>query len=281
MNEKMFHENDPFSPISYSYRIKNTLYSGKSKFQEIIVLDSTDFGRILVLDGVVQLTERDEFFYHEMLAHVALHAHKKPESVLIIGGGDGGTLREVLKHESVKKVQLIELDEQVIEISKRYFPALTSGYLDVRTQVKEMDGSLFIRETDEKFDIVLIDSTDPVGSAECLFAEQFFKDVWSVLNEDGMVAVQTESLHFHRRFVMDVQKRLDGIFEIVRLYTVPLATYAGNWWTFSIASRKYEPSKPHREYTIDTKYYDDQVHENAFLTDRLYKKLSTGTDGWG
>lgn len=280
MSDTIFHESDPFSPVSYSYKIKNTLYIGKSKYQEILVLESEYFGKILVLDGVVQLTERDEFFYHEMLAHVALHAHMKPESVLIIGGGDGGTLREVLKHESVKNVQLIELDEEVIRTSKRYFPALASGYSDARVCVKEMDGSHFVCQTKDKFDIVLVDSTDPVGSAECLFSNQFFTDVRSVLNEDGMMAIQTESLHFHRRFVMDVQKNLSRLFEIVGLYTVPLATYAGNWWTFSIASKKYEPSRPNREHTIDTKYYDDQVHSNAFVPEKLYKRLSTGMVDW-
>jgi spermidine synthase len=280
LNDKIFHESDPFSPVSYSYKIKNILYSGKSKYQDILVLESADFGKILVLDGVVQLTERDEFFYHEMLAHVALHAHERPESVLIIGGGDGGTLREVLKHESVKSVQLVELDKEVIEIAKRYFPALASGYSDARVLVTEMDGSNFVRQTGDKFDVVLVDSTDPVGSAECLFSEQFFTDIRSVLNEDGMMVIQTESLHFHRRFVMNIQKSLGNLFEIVGLYTAPLATYAGNWWTFSIASKRYEPSRPYREHTINTKYYDDQVHSNAFVTEKLYKRLSTGSDNW-
>jgi spermidine synthase len=280
LKERIFHESDPFSPISYSYRIKKVLYTGKSKYQDILVLDSRDFGKILVLDGVVQLTERDEFYYHEMLAHVALHAHMKPESVLIIGGGDGGTLREVLKHKSVKNVQVVELDEEVIEISKRYFPALACGYSDIRVRVMEMDGSQFVRHTEEKFDVVLVDSTDPVGGAECLFTTQFFSDVRSVLNEDGMIVIQTESLHFHRRFVMDVQKSLGGLFEIVGLYTVPLATYAGNWWTFSIGSKKFNPSKPNRKYVIDTKYYDDQVHRNAFVPEKLYKRLATGADSW-
>ena len=280
MNDKVFHESDPFSPISYSYKIKDVIYSGKSKYQEILVLESDDFGKILVLDGVVQLTERDEFFYHEMLAHVTLHAHRKPESVLIIGGGDGGTLREVLKHETVKNVQIVELDKEVIEISKRYFPSLSCGYTDVRVHIEEMDGSTFVQQTGEKFDAVLVDSTDPVGSAECLFTEKFFQDIHSVLNEDGIMAIQTESLHFHRHFVIDVQKKLRNVFEIVGLYVVPLATYAGNWWTFSIASKKYQPSQPYRKHTVDTKYYDDQVHCNAFIPDKLYKRLMNGMDEW-
>ena len=280
MNDELFRESDPFSPITYTYKINNILYSGRSPYQEIQVLDSPEFGRILVLDGVVQLTERDEFFYHEMLAHVALHAHLRPENILIIGGGDGGTLREVTKHEPVRNIQLVELDKEVIEISKRYFPSLTMGFSDTRVKVKEMDGSRFVRDTTEKYDVVIVDSTDPVGSARNLFSEQFFSDVFSVLSEDGILVIQTESLHFHRQFVKETQHKLGKSFKIVRLYTVPLATYAGNWWTFSIASREYIPDMPNRKHTVGTKYYDEQVHKNAFLPETVYKKLMSGTLDW-
>jgi spermidine synthase len=280
VNDELFRERDPFSPINYTYKINSVLYSGRSTYQEMQVLDSPEFGRILVLDGVVQLTERDEFFYHEMLAHVALHAHMNPEDVLIIGGGDGGTLREVIKHETVRNVQLVELDEKVIEISKRYFPSLSTGFSDARVKVEEMDGSHFVRDTTDKYDVVIVDSTDPVGSARNLFSEQFFSDVFSILNEDGIIVIQTESLHFHRQFVKEIQQKLGKSFKIVGLYTVPLATYAGNWWTFSIASRKYLPDLPNRKHTVSTKYYDEQVHKNAFLPETVYKKLMSGTLDW-
>ena len=280
MNDIIFHERDPFSPVSYSYTISSVLHSSRSNYQEIQVLESPYFGKMLVLDGVVQLTEKDEFFYHEMLAHVVLHAHLEPEVVLIIGGGDGGTLREVLKHKSVKRVQLIELDKDVIDISKRYFPSLSEGFADARVQVKEMNGSHFVKETEDKFDIVIIDSTDPVGSAEVLFSEEFFNDIYTILKESGMMVVQTESLHFHRDFISDIQKMLGKIFNITGLYTVPLATYAGNWWTFSIASKKYAPFRQVRKQIVPTKYYDAQIHANAFLPDRLYKKILYGKTEW-
>jgi spermidine synthase len=280
VNNELFRESDPFSPITYSYKINNVLYSGKSRYQEIQVLDSPEFGKMLALDGVVQLTERDEFFYHEMLAHVALHTHLNPKYVLIIGGGDGGTLREVIKHESVKHVQLVELDKEVIAISKRYFPSLSVGFSDTRVQIKEMDGSRFVSGTTDRYDVVIVDSTDPVGSAKSLFSEQFFNDVRSILNDDGILVIQTESLHFHRKFVIEIQQRLGKLFEIVSLYTVPLATYAGNWWTFSIASRKYLPDMLNRKHTVSTRYYDEQVHKNAFLPETIYKKLMSGKLDW-
>ncbi|MFC1845836.1 polyamine aminopropyltransferase [Chloroflexota bacterium] len=280
MHEQSFSEKDPFSPINYTYKVSKVLYSGKSKFQDMLVFESPDFGRVLALDGVVQLTERDEFFYHEMLAQVAMHAHADPRKVLIIGGGDGGTLREVLKHKSVEKAQLIELDMQVVEISKTYLPGLASAFSDPRANVAEMDGSKFVKETGEKFDIVIVDSTDPVDAAKVLFSDEFFADVHSMLNKDGMLVMQTESLHFHRRFVIDVQQRLGKIFKTVKLYTVPLSTYAGNWWTFSIASKKHDPASPVRQHEVETKYYDQQVHENAFLPASLYDKLLGGELDW-
>lgn len=275
-----FIERDPFSPITYSYKVSEILYHGKSPYQEIMVLNSNHFGKMLVLDGVVQLTEKDEFFYHEMLAHVALHAHVNPKTVLIIGGGDGGTLREVLKHKLVKEVQLVEIDNQVVEVSKRFFPELTVGFSDQRAELIEMDGVSYIKQTKCKYDAIIVDSTDPIGPAEGLFTEQFFDGIRNILNDEGIFVTQTESLHFHRQFVVDTQIKLRELFEIIGLYNVPLATYAGNWWTFSIASKKYPVKKPNRNQEVITKYYDEQVHESAFLTDNLYEKLLNNTLDW-
>jgi spermidine synthase len=245
-----------------------------------MVLNSTYFGKMLVLDGVVQLTEKDEFFYHEMLAQVVLHAHVHPKTALIIGGGDGGTLREVLKHKLIEKVQLVEIDKQVIETSMHFFPGLATGFIDKRAELIEMDGISFIKQTKCKYDAVIVDSTDPVGSAEGLFTEEFFGGIRNILSEDGIFVTQTESLHFHRQFVIDAQIKLRGLFKIVGLYNVPITTYAGNWWTFSIASKKYQVKKPNRSQEVITRYYDEQVHKSAFLTDNLYHKLLNNTLDW-
>jgi len=276
----VFLENDPFSPIRYIYRVSGILYSGKSRYQEIVVLESPDFGKMLVLDGVVQLTERDEFFYHEMLAHVILHAHPNPKTVLIVGGGDGGTLREVLKHSSVKRVQLVELDRQVIEVSKRFFPGLAGGFSDPRVHVKCMDGTHYVRQAGDHFDVVIVDATDPVGYGKRLFTDQFFADVLSVLSETGMFVIQTESLHFHHKFVADMQIRLSKLFKVVELYCIPLATYAGNWWTFSIASTKHPVDAQNRKQEVITKYYDEEAHKKAFVPRNLHRKLLDGSLDW-
>jgi spermidine synthase len=269
-----FHEEDPIAPIKYVYAVQNVLHREQSEFQEIGVLESAYFGKILVLDGVVQLTERDEFLYHEMLTQVALHAHPAPEKVLIIGGGDGGSLREVAKHDAVKSIDLVEIDMRVIEVSKQFLPTVATAFGDHRLTIAGMDGARFLDQTDRIFDVIIIDSTDPVGPAQALSTIEFFSNASRRLSADGILVAQTESLHFHRDFVVDVQRKLSQLFDIVDLYTVPLATYAGNWWTFSIASKRHEPRKQSRPCEVPTQHYSDDVHVHAFLPASLYEKLT-------
>ena len=280
MPDLLFSERDPFSPIKYSYEIQGVLYSGGTKDHEIAILESAYFGRMLAIDNVVQLTERDEHFYHEMLVHVPLHAHSMPRKVLIIGGGDGGTLREVLKHQTVEKVQVVEIAQEVIDVSRRFLPTVSVGFSDPRVYVVIQDGAKFITDTEEKYDVVIVDCTDPVGDAESLFTSQFFSNIFSALTCDGILVIQTESLHFHRELVRDIQIRLANVFPMVDLYTVPLATYAGNWWTFSIASKRYNARDLTRPCQVDTKYYAEDVHSHAFLPQSILEKLTVGEMRW-
>jgi spermidine synthase len=277
MTHLFFQEEDPFAPVSYDYKVEEILCSRQTKYQKLLIFKSPYFGKVLALNGVVQLTERDEYFYHEMLAQVALHAHPYPTDVLIIGGGDGGTLREVLKHQVVKRALVVELDGEVIEACEEFFPTLSTGFADSRTQILEMDGAEFLALTQEKFDVIIIDSTDPIGPAESLFTSQFFSYAFSALKAEGMFVAQTESLHFHREFVREVQLRLAQIFKRVDLYTVPLATYAGNWWTFSIASKVHNPKEALRKCEVFTRYYSEDVHHHAFLPPGLYQRLMAET----
>jgi spermidine synthase len=273
MDDLFFVERDPFSPIRYTYQVQQVIHSEQSEFQEILVFDCAHFGRVLVLDGVVQVTSRDEFIYHEMLTHVALHAHPQPENVLIIGGGDGGTIREVAKHKLVKRIDLVELDRRVVEVSRQFLPAVATSFDDPRLNMVFMDGAMFFQQSMQTYDVIIIDCTDPVGPAESLFSDSFFADAVHRLTPDGILVIQTESLHFHRSFVADVQRRLSQLFDIVDLFTVSLATYAGNWWTFSIGSKKHDPRHQARICEVPAKYYSDDVHAHSFLPKSLYKKL--------
>lgn len=268
-----FFEKDPYAPIQYVYDVEKILHKSQSEFQEIMVIENPHFGKMLILDGVVQITERDELFYHEMLVHIAMHAHPNPKNVIVIGGGDGGTVREVLRHDSVEKVYFIEIDEEVINVSKKYFPSVACGVDDKRVEIKCMDGAEFVKGRDEDIDVVIVDSTDIIGFAKSLFTVEFFKSVKDSLTEEGMFVTLSESLHFHKDIVIDVQEAMKLIFPIVDLYTAPIATYAGNWWTFSAASKKHDMRKMRRDFKIDTKYYSDEIHNQAFLPPKMYEKL--------
>jgi spermidine synthase len=268
-----FFEKDPYAPIQYVYDVEKVLYKGKSDFQEIMVIENPHFGKILILDGVVQITESDEFFYHEMLVHPVMHAHPGPRNVIVIGGGDGGTVREVLRHDSVEKIYFIEIDEEVINVSKEFFPSVSCGVDDRRVEITCMDGAEFVKGRHGDIDVIIVDSTDIVGFAKSLFTVEFFKSVKDSLTDEGMFVTLSESLHFHKDIVTEVQEEMKLIFPIVDIYAACLATYAGNWWTFSAASKKHDLREMKREFAIDTRYYSDEIHRQAFLPPKMYEKL--------
>jgi len=269
-----FFEKAPYAPVDYCYDVEEILYKGKSKFQEIMVIKNPHFGKMLILDEVVQLTERDEFFYHEMLTHIAMYAHPNPKKVIVIGGGDGGVVREVLKHKTVEKVYFVEIDEEVINISKRFFPTVACSIDDPRVEIKIMDGAEFvIKRPHSDIDAVIIDSTDIIGFARSLFTTDFFIAVKNCLTDEGMFVTHTESLHFHKDMVIEIQEILRKVFPLVDLYTAPIATYPGNWWAFAIASKSLSPRKARRKFDIKTKYYDEEIHQQSFMPASLYEKL--------
>lgn len=277
-----FFEKAPFVPVEYVYEVSNILYKGKSKFQEIMVIESPDFGRMLLLDNVVQITDVDEFFYHEMLTHPLMHAHPEPRRIVVIGGGDGGVVREVLRHTCVEKVFFVEIDEEVINISQKFFPSVSSRINDPKVEIRVMDGAEFIRKAPKKdIDVIIVDSTDIIGFARTLFTSEFFKGVRNCLREDGMFVTHSESLIFHRDTVIKVQEILKSAFPLVDLYTSTLATYPGNWWTYAVGSMNLSPRQLRRPFDIGTKYYDDEVHTQSFITKKLYNKLMNNKLRWG
>lgn len=274
-----FYENAPSVAVQYSYEVDRILYRKKSKFQDIMVFENPYFGRMLILDGIVQITEKDEFFYHEMLAHVPMHSHPGPKKVVVVGGGDGGTVREVLKHPSVEKLYFVEIDEEVINVSREFLPSVSVSVDDPRVEIKVTDGVEFMKKA-RGIDIVLVDSTDPVGFAKSLYSEEFFRSASDALTAEGMFAIQTESLLFNHETVGEVQQTLKKAFPVVDLYTAPIATYPGNWWAFSVGSKKLDPREMRQKYEADTRYYTDEIHRHAFLPRGLYGKLMQGKLRW-
>jgi spermidine synthase len=275
-----FFEKDPYAPIQYTYEVSNILHKSRSNYQDIMVFENPFFGKILVLDGVVQITERDEFFYHEMLTHVVMNTHPEPKRVIVIGGGDGGTVREVIKHKTVEKVYFIEIDEEVINVSKKYFPSVACGMDDSRVELKCMDGAEFVKGRSSDIDVVIVDSTDIVGFAKSLFTKEFFNSIKNALTEDGMFVTLSESLHFHKDLVIEVQETMKSVFQIVDLYTAPIATYSGNWWTFSVGSKRLDPRVIRRKDEITTKYYSSDISNNSFLPQEMYARLMERKLAW-
>jgi spermidine synthase len=267
-----FIEQEPYSPIAHTYEVERILHKEKSKFQELTVIENPFFGRMLLLDGIVQITERDELFYHEILTQIVMHSHPNPKRVVVIGGGDGGVVKEVLKHKSVEKVYFVEIDEAVIRVSREFFPSVSSGVDDPKVEIKVMDGAEFVRSV-KNIDLTIVDSTDVIGFARTLFTKEFFENVKNSMNSDGMFVTHTESLHFHKDIVIEMQENLKKVFPVVDLYTQCIATYPGNWWTFAVSTNGLDPRQMRRPFEIETKYYDDEIHERLFVTKKFYNKL--------
>ena len=274
-------ESDPFSPIGYHYKDMTLLHEEQSAYQIVQIHEHPFFGRVLVLDGVVQLTQKDEHFYHEMLVHPSMHAHPAPRKVLIVGGGDGGAIREVLRHPSVETAVLVDIDSRVTDIVAEWIPSVASSLVGplARSEVERhaQGGAAFLESDQRQFDVIIIDSTDPVGPATELFESTFYAEAFKRLTDDGILVTQSESLHFHAGLVRTIQQRLAQSFPIVDCYAQSLSTYAGNWWTFSIASKKFDVRNGFRAPIEGTRYYDAEVHRSAFLSRRVLNQVRAGT----
>jgi len=247
------------------WRVRKVIYCTKSRFQDIAIVEMQDFGRALVLDGIVQTTIADEFYYHEMIAHVPLCSHPKPLSVLVIGGGDGGAVREVLKHNLVKRVVLVEIDEAVVSACREYLPELSAGLDDPRVSLVITDGQGYLEGCINEFDVILVDSPDPIGPAAELFAGDFYASIFTALKDDGLFAAQTESPLFNREIFSRVVASVKCLFPIVRPYLTVVPTYTSGYWSFTIGSKKYDPLQPLRPVDWSgAKFYRSAVHRAAF-----------------
>ena len=258
-----------------TYKVKETLRTEKTKYQELAILDTYEFGRMLVLDGIVQTTIRDEYAYHEMITHVPLFTHGNPKKVLVVGGGDGGTIREILKHKSVEKAVLCEIDDRVVELSKKYLPEISSKLSDPRVEVFIGDGIKYVKEHKNEFDVAIIDSTDPIGAAEGLFSASFYKSVFDCLREDGIFTAQTESPFYSPEIVKKVYSDIKSVFPITKLYMGNVPTYPGVHWSFTMGSKKNDPEKTDINSIpeFDTKYYHKDLHKACFILPKYIKDL--------
>ncbi|MCS7176192.1 MAG: polyamine aminopropyltransferase [Candidatus Kapabacteria bacterium] len=256
--------------------VEAILYDGRSSHQRITVLLSPTFGRMLLLDGAVMVTEWDEFIYHETLVHPALFLLPQPRKVLVVGGGDGGSVREILRHPSVEGVDVVEIDEEVVRVARRFLPTVASCLGDPRVRIYYQDGAQFVAERSKAtYDVVIVDAPDPIGIGGSLFTETFYQHCWRILRSDGVLVLQSGSpLHpAYREALPRVQGTLQTLFRHVAPYWAPVPTYPTGIWTFTIASRRWHPTKDYdlnqawgryRSLAGKLRYYTPELHTAAF-----------------
>jgi spermidine synthase len=254
------------------FTVKKVLYSGRSRFQTIEIILNTDYGRVLLLDGLVQTTERDEFHYHEMLVHPAMASHPKPERVLIIGRGDGGALREVLKY-GVKKAWMVEIDGQVIEACHEHFPWLRPAFRDKRAELVVADGNVFIDKTAQKFDVILVDSSDPVGPSTVLHQEAFYRKLKARLKAGGIIAAQAGSLMLHQDSHARKSVFLRKLFRHSPLYLGPVPTYPVGMWCYNFLSDRIDPRSVRKlRFPKGLRYINEDVFRASFALPNFLKE---------
>lgn len=259
-----------------TYKIKETLVTKKTEYQDLAIVDTYAFGRMLVLDGIVQTTIQDEYVYHEMISHIPLFTHPNPKKVLVVGGGDGGAIREVLKHPSVEKAVLCEIDKDVVNECKRFLPEISCELENPRCEVFIGDGIKYVHEHKNEFDVIIVDSTDPFGAAEGLFGGSFYKEIFECLTEDGIFIAQTETPFYLPDVVKRVYNDAKEVFPVTKLFMAGIPTYPSGFWSFTVGSKKYDPETVDLSNTIDieTKYYTKKLHSACFVLPKFVEDLT-------
>ena len=257
--------------VKFSIRVDRQLYSGQSEFQRIDIFESPEFGRFLTLDGYMMLTEKDEFIYHEMITHIPMAVHPKAEKVLVIGAGDGGVIRELVRYPEIKQIDLVEIDDMVVEVCRKYLPKTACCLDDERVNIRYEDGLKYIRRCENKYDLIIVDSTDPFGPGEGLFTREFYGNCYKALKEDGIMVNQHESPFYEEdaRACQRAHRNITETFPVSRVYQAHIPTYPSGHWLFGFASKKYHPLKHLREKEwntrgIQTRYYTTTLHKGAF-----------------
>lgn len=264
--------------LSLSCQIRETLFSGQSVYQNVVVADSYEFGRMLMLDGVFQTSIFEEYIYHEMITHVPLFSHPSPKKILVVGGGDGGAAREAVRHDAVESVELVEIDGMVVEVSKQYLPEISSAMLaeHPKLRIDIGDGIARVQAAKECYDIIIVDCSDPIGPGVGLFAREFYQNVNKALKPDGMFVQQTESPFYHQSLIRRIYQDIADFFPITRIYLASIPLYPGGLHSFTIGSKAYDPleAKLPDFLPFETRYYNQAIHRSCFaLPNFLYSLL--------
>ncbi|MCM1054896.1 MAG: polyamine aminopropyltransferase [Bacteroides sp.] len=272
--------------VKLSIKVDKQLYSEKSEFQQIDVFESEEFGRFLTLDGYMMLTEKDEFIYHEMIVHVPMAVNPDIKSILVIGAGDGGVLRELTRYKTVERVDIVEIDERVVEVCKKYLPKTACGFDDSRVNVYYQDGLKFVRRCEGSYDLIIVDSTDPFGPGEGLFTKEFYGNCCNALTENGIMVNQCESPFYSEdRIAMQrAHKRIVESFPISKVYQAHIPSYPSGHWLFGFAGKRLHPIRDFdpeawERLGIKTRYYNTKLHAASFALPNYVQELLENVEG--
>ena len=275
-SSQWFTEQVPSTGTAFSLKINQKIHEEQSDFQHLEIFETETFGNLMTIDGCTMVSTRDNFFYHEMITHPALFLHPNPKRVWIIGGGDCGTLREVLKHSGVEHVVQIDIDERVTRLAEIYFPELCESNADPRADLKFIDGIKWVKEAEpNSVDIIIVDSTDPVGPAEGLFGENFYRDCVACLSEDGLLVQQSESALLHLKLIAEMRDAMKNSgFSHLQTLFFPQCIYPSGWWSATVASKTELSFRQNdcSNKSFDTVYYNTDIHHAAMAQPEFFKK---------
>ena len=257
--------------IKFSIKVDKHLRSAESEYQRIDIFESKEFGRILTLDGYLMVTEKDEYIYHEMITHIPMAVNPDITNVLVIGAGDGGTVRELARYNHIKNIDMVEIDEMVVEICREYLPQTACRLTDPRVHIFYQDGLRFVRSKENEYDLIIVDSTDPFGVGEGLFTKEFYGNCFKALKDDGILVNQHESTFYtsYANSMKRAHSRIKSTFPIALVYQAHIPTYPSGHWLFGFASKKYDPRTDLKadwwnSLGIKTKYYNTILHTGCF-----------------
>lgn len=266
--------------VRFSIKVDKQLVSTKSEFQRIDIFDSYEFGRMLVLDGCLMVTEKDEFIYHEMIVHVPMAVNPSIKNVLVIGAGDGGSVRELTRYPGIQHIDMVEIDEMVVSLCKEFLPQTACKLEDERVSLHFEDGLRFVRSKENCYDLIIVDSTDPFGPGEGLFTKEFYGNCYKALTDDGILVNQHESVYYksYARAVRQAHARIAELFPVCSVYQAHIPTYPSGHWLFGFASKKRHPlddlqAGRWNSLGIKTKYYNTQLHKGAFALPNYVKEM--------
>lgn len=255
----------------FKIKVKAQIYSEETPFQKIAFFESYDFGRFFTLDGLMMVNEKDEFIYHDMIVHVPLAVNPEIKKIMVIGGGDGGTIRELTRYSHIEHIDFVEIDERVVQLCREYLPQTACKLDDPRVHHHYVDGIKYVKEKKGYYDLILVDSTDPIGPGEGLFTREFYTDCYNALNDKGILINQHESPYYpnYAREMKKAHAKLKAIFPVCKVYQFHMPTYASGHWLFGYASKVLDPLKDHKpesweSFGLNTKYYNTELHRGCF-----------------